>query len=156
MGNTICVGWFFECNNPLFGREEEIKVCKIHGIKRGCKFCPDCGSKIEKIKTGRTIQEQKFDSSKLETTYDTTQYESPFWWYNGTEEEGKDLFVLNKYCYIFANGDCDNEIHTLDFETAKKDGEEAERNFSDLIEDLKEIYGDDNVKLKYGVISIDE
>lgn len=159
MEKIVYVGVYFECQNELVLKEEEMKGCKIHGKKRGCKFCPDCGKPVEKIKTGNKYKCFRFDVSNLDRLIESTT--SIHHIHRGFDEKNKevetvDLFIPDGFHYFFDEVDDSDYVIDLTNKNIPAFIEEAKDECKTQIEMLKEFYGEKNVSIKYGAVSIHE
>jgi hypothetical protein len=143
--NTF-VGPYLEVHNPLRNSTEEYhtcsnKKCKNHAKPISDKFCSKCGGKI-KLERFPCQNRIEFDINVISEDLSEAMIEYN---YNGDNM----YFYYSDYGSSFDGNDC--IAKEIDINDPVKKLYEFQLKFKSEIEQIQNIFGKDNVKVKWGV-----
>lgn len=154
MSYHVFVGPYLEVHNPVRPIIKQRPSCpnpkcNLHKKKADSKFCPQCGTKNEPTdyeSTGKT----EFNICDEFKTERLTELR-----FEGMPKACKD------YMYFHSNIDSgagrtlsdDSEFIPMDVRTPINETNVFETLFAEEIQRIKEVFGEDRVKIKWGVIA---
>jgi hypothetical protein len=152
---NVVLGPYIQCTNTPQETEREKrtcpnKKCKMHGrefFDKDTKFCQECGKPIEKIKIkemGEKVEAWEI-AEKLKLSTISGEFKLP---------KNTDLFIGNKRDHLRKTlfDAHDEQLLEVSAEMIATELATFADDYSAAIAKLRELYGADNVTLKWGLI----
>lgn len=144
---NVYIGAYIECYNPRVKTDiTELECCgKTH--KQGTNFCSECGKKLIPVKTHESM-EKSVDVSKVSDDINEELLPTNFYDHEFEGHEIKDVWIT-----AYGEDEIElDEIKDIGSIDIPKEIEEFKLKFSEEISIIGRAYGEENIKIKYGLM----
>lgn len=146
MDQTVYFGPFLHCINTPIKIEEQVPGCKKCDKQMSSQFCSTCGTKQSILRRSRT--QPKVDWWEICEAHDEALYRTP-----ERSDGDNEYFLPNRHGVGRTFSKYTDQFDPITDIDKQSDIEQFEEQFADIIQAMKQAYGEDNVSIKWGFIN---